>query len=237
MHVRHRRHRHRRPACWPRSPSSSPSLRRRDTERAVGLPVPRDREPRQVAPPAPTRRAVEPAPTSGREIELAAAVERRDAASELVAAGPTAPVAVRPARPRGRSASPAGSSSTAASSPASSSASAASAPPCSPSCGRRSSGGFGSKINVGKVADIKSQITAGQRLLLLPRGPHVDHRVPGLGARQGQAGLLAVRAGRHGGRARRALPEVRAPRLPRAAVRHLAVVRVPVPRLAVQPGR
>ena len=36
---------------------------------------------------------------------------------------------------------------------------------------------------------------------------------------------------------RRALPEVRAPRLPRAVVRHLAVVRVPVPRLAVQPGR
>ena len=36
---------------------------------------------------------------------------------------------------------------------------------------------------------------------------------------------------------RRALPEVRAPRLPGAVVPELAVVRVPVPRLEVQPGR
>ena len=36
---------------------------------------------------------------------------------------------------------------------------------------------------------------------------------------------------------RRAVPEVRAPRLPRPVVRQLAVVRVPVPRLEVQPGR
>ena len=39
------------------------------------------------------------------------------------------------------------------------------------------------------------------------------------------------------GRRRRALPEVRAPRLPRAVVQDVAVVRVPVPRLAVQPRR
>ena len=38
-------------------------------------------------------------------------------------------------------------------------------------------------------------------------------------------------------RVRRALPEVRAPRLPGAVVPELAVVRVPVPRLEVQPGR
>ena len=56
-------------------------------------------------------------------------------------------------------------------------------------------------------------------------------------ARQGQEGVLGARAGRHGGRRRGAVPEVRAPRLPRAVVPHLAVVRVPVPRLAVQPGR
>ena len=46
---------------------------------------------------------------------------------------------------------------------------------------------------------------------------------------------LQRRAARHGGRLHGALPEVRAPRLPRARVQDLAVVRVPVPRLAVQP--
>ena len=39
------------------------------------------------------------------------------------------------------------------------------------------------------------------------------------------------------GRVRRALPAVRAPRLSRAVVPDVAVVRVPVPRLEVQPGR
>ena len=42
---------------------------------------------------------------------------------------------------------------------------------------------------------------------------------------------------RDGAGLRRALPEVRAPRLPGAVVPELAVVRVPVPRLEVQPGR
>ena len=60
--------------CWLRSPSSSPSLRRRDAERAVGLPVPRDQEPRQGRPrPRRDGRARRP---PGREVELAAAVER-----------------------------------------------------------------------------------------------------------------------------------------------------------------
>ena len=46
-----------------------------------------------------------------------------------------------------------------------------------------------------------------------------------------------ARARRYGARRRRALPEVPAPRLPCAELQHLAVVRVPVPRLAVQPCR
>ena len=41
----------------------------------------------------------------------------------------------------------------------------------------------------------------------------------------------------HGAGLRRAVPEVRAPRLPGAVVPDVAVVRVPVPRLEVQPGR
>ena len=45
------------------------------------------------------------------------------------------------------------------------------------------------------------------------------------------------RARGHGGGRRRPLPEVRAPRLPGAVVQDVAVVRVPVPRFAVQPGR
>ena len=50
-------------------------------------------------------------------------------------------------------------------------------------------------------------------------------------------GVHAADHRRDGSRVRRALPEVRAPRLPRAVVPELAVVRVPVPRLEVQPGR
>ena len=60
---------------------------------------------------------------------------------------------------------------------------------------------------------------------------------PASARREGQGRLLRPGAHRHGGRARRALPEVPAPGLPGAELRHLAVVRVPVPRLAVQPGR
>ena len=98
-------------------------------------------------------------------------------------------------------------------------------------------GGFGSKITVGKVDDVLAD-DPGQRQLLLPgRGPDVAHGVPGRRPPEGREGLPAAGARRHGGRHRRALPEVPAPRLPRAVLRHLAVVRVPVPRLAVQPGR
>ena len=49
--------------------------------------------------------------------------------------------------------------------------------------------------------------------------------------------VLAARADRHEGRPGRAVPEVPAPRVPCSELQQLAVVRVSLPRLAVQPGR
>ena len=82
-------------------------------------------------------------------------------------------------------------------------------------------GGFGGKINVGKIDDIIAEHQRRQRLLLHRRGPHVDHRStrPTRSTRPRQC-LLRSRcspAWRHGIVV--ALPEVPAPRLPRAAVR------------------
>ena len=98
------------------------------------------------------------------------------------------------------------------------------------------SGGFGSKITVGKLDDILAPSATGQALLL-PRRPLLPQPVPDGRRGQGQEVLLRRRPHGHGGGRRGALPEVRAPRLPRAVLRHVAVVRVPLPRLAVQPGR
>ena len=72
-------------------------------------------------------------------------------------------------------------------------------------------------------------------------GPRVrralPERRPGR-ARRGEEGLQARDLHGHvDARDRRALPAVRAPRLSRAVLPDVAVVRVPVPRLEVQPGR
>ncbi len=98
-------------------------------------------------------------------------------------------------------------------------------------------GGFG-----GKVADRQARRHQGghhrrQWLLLRARGPHLGH---GLSARrdpEGRGGLLRADPPRHARGHRRALPEVPAPRLPRAELRQQPMVRMPVPRLAVQPRR
>ena len=107
----------------------------------------------------------------------------------------------------------------------------------SPSCGPRSRGGFGSKITVGKVADIKSQITQNSGFLYYPEGRMWITEYPAAALDKAkkvyspselagmEAGLVALyQKCVHLG--------CRVPQL-----RHLAVVRVPVPRLAVQPGR
>ena len=76
------------------------------------------------------------------------------------------------------------------------------------------------------------------RVLLCAGGADMDHRVPARCDPQGACGLRREHRGRDGGRRhRRALPEVPASRVPRAVVRHQWLVRVPLPRLAVQPSR
>ena len=208
-----RRHRRRSPSpswCWPRSPSSSPACAAATPSEAVGLPVPRDQRAATRRPPA-TARAVDAAPTSGREIERAAAVERREADNELVA-GRAQRAGRRGSRPTPRpSASPAASSSTAASSagfvlrPR-----RRSAPSCLaflwPQVTRR--------LRLEDHASARSptsraRSTQSSGFHYYPEGRMWITEYPAGGARQGQAGLLAVRARRHGGRARRALPEVR----------------------------
>ena len=106
------------------------------------------------------------------------------------------------------------------------------------SCGRRAPGGFGGLVGVGKLPANQGRHQAGQRLLLRRRGPLVDHRVPGRG-RSPQPSwctrrslLVAMRQGI-------VILSQKCPhlgcRVPR--VQDQPVVRVPVPRLAVQPRR
>ena len=55
---------------------------------------------------------------------------------------------------------------------------AASAPASSASCGRRRPAASAAKIRVGSLDDIKPEDRRRQRVRLLPRGPHVGHRLP-----------------------------------------------------------
>ncbi len=93
------------------------------------------------------------------------------------------------------------------------------------------------RSRVGKITDIEAEITQGSGFDYYPEGRMWITEYPASALDKAKQGVLGARAGRHGGRRGRPLPEVRAPRLPGAGVPHLAVVRVPVPRLAVQPGR
>jgi cytochrome b6-f complex iron-sulfur subunit len=140
-------------------------LRRRDAEKAVGF---LSRETRSRDKSTPPASELEP-PSTGREIELAAVVERRDAGKELVAAGPSAPVPFVPpdAEALGVSRrqflnrgivtgfvlglSGFGASMLAFLWP-------------------QVSGGFGSKITVGKVPDIKAQIDQNSGFYYYPAG-------------------------------------------------------------------
>ena len=83
-------------------------------------------------------------------------------------------------------------------------------------------GGFGGKVARRQARRHHRRHPRRQRVLLRARGPHVDHRVPGRRAAEGRGGLRRRHPRRHGAGHRRALPEVPAPRLPRAAVRHAA---------------
>ena len=176
-------------------------------------------------------------PGDRQEVERAAALERaRRRRPGLAVARPVA--AWRACRSTTRpSASPAGSSSTAASRRCSRSAWPASAPPASPSCGppwpaasgRRSRSASSTTSSPGSTKGEPFYVPEG-RFYLNPYPPDAARRP---GAKKAYSGAVLDR---HGDRRRRPVPEVRAPRLPGAVVQELAVVRVPVPRLEVQPG-
>jgi cytochrome b6-f complex iron-sulfur subunit len=96
-------------------------------------------------------------------------------------------------------------------------------------------GGFGSKINVGKLDDIKQKITAGSGFYYVYEGRMWMTAYPSSALDKAKAVYQAPILG-HGSRGQRLVPEVPAPGVPGAVVCELAVVRVPVSRLAVQPG-
>ena len=100
------------------------------------------------------------------------------------------------------------------------------------------SGGFGTKIRAGSLDDILAQIADKKEPYYIAEGrfylnPYPKEAVPK--AKKISAYAAVVRWIR--GRCGRALPEVRALGLSRPVVRDVAVVRMPVPRIAVQPGR
>ena len=163
-------------------------LRRRDTERAVGSPVPRDQRAATKARQRPRRRAVDARRPPAARSSWPPPSSARDAAASSSPAGPSAPVAVRPARPRGPRRHPPAVPQPRHRRRLRASASPASAPPCIaflwPQRQRR--------LRLEDHASARSTTSRpdhrrGQRLRLLPRGPHVDHRVPGRGARQGRS--------------------------------------------------
>ena len=99
-------------------------------------------------------------------------------------------------------------------------------------------GGFGGKVEAGKLADIIAvhRRRTGSRSTCPRRAP-TSCSTRRTTLPDGEEGLQPVDLRGHGAGHRRALPALRAPRLPRAVVPDVAVVRVPVPRLEVQPRR
>ncbi len=100
-------------------------------------------------------------------------------------------------------------------------------------------GGFGSKITLGKLEDVKASIQQADGFFYVPEGRAwiTEYPVDAFPKAEKSGVYPEPVLERDEERHQRAVPEVPPPRLPRPAVHHLAVVRVPVPRLAVQPGR
>ena len=139
---------------------------------------------------------------------------------------------------RRSSASPAGSSSTGASAHLVGFSLAGFGAACLGFLWPTGSSGFGGKITAGKVSDIVAYVDVARRAVLRPRSARLRRsstRPQDLAGRE--EGVQPGHLRRHGAGVRRAVPALRAPRLSRAVVPDLAVVRVPVPRLEVQPGR
>ena len=98
------------------------------------------------------------------------------------------------------------------------------------------SGGFGSKINVGNVEDVKVSIQDADGFLYVPEGRMWVTEYPIDKLPEAEAVYPALGAGRHGGRPDRPVADLPPPGLPGAPVPDLPVVRMPLPRLEVQPG-
>ena len=109
---------------------------------------------------------------------------------------------------------------------------------CSPSSGRSSAAGFGSDDQHRQHRRRRHQDRRGRRAS--PTTPRAACGSPTTRPPRSAPPASVYSPPElieHGGGLHGALPEVRAPRLPRAGVQDVAVVRVPVPRLAVQPQR
>ena len=108
----------------------------------------------------------------------------------------------------------------------------------SPSCGRPRPAASAARCRSARYDDIIAGIRTGQRLLLRARGARLDHRLPGRRAPQGRGDLSTSRCSSACARASIAqyqkCPHLGC-RVPQCVVE--PVVRVRLPRLAVQPGR
>ena len=99
-------------------------------------------------------------------------------------------------------------------------------------------GGASGKVTVGSVSDVQDAFERKEPFYNASAKVYIQP-FPKSRAEEGESGVRrrSGRARRNGGGLRRPVPEVPAPRLPGAVVPDLTVVRVPVPRLQVQPGR
>ncbi len=98
-------------------------------------------------------------------------------------------------------------------------------------------GGFGGKVPIGRFDDIESGIRAGQGFFYAPEARAWITIYPADALPKAEGDLRPAAARRHATGTDRPVPEVPAPRLPSPAVPLEPVVRVRLPRLAVQPGR
>ena len=205
-------------SSWPPWSSSASRSPPRHAARPSASPVPRDRASATARPRRRRRRRRGRGAATGREVERVAAARAPQAGTDVGRSSRVGP-GRRGRRPTPRpSASPAGSSSTAhrrrvRPRPRRRSAPRVLAflwPPARRAASARRS-------RVGKVDDIKAEITDGDGLPL--RTPRAACGSPSTRRRRSTRPRQVYSppdARRHGGRARRALPEVPAPRLPRA---------------------
>ena len=220
------------------------SARRRRGDRSLSRETRHARRLRAGRGPAPAEAAARRrTPKSPRTRGQRADDSRRAIESGSVGAGPGRVRGASPATSRSTrrsSASPGASSSTGGSSLACCWPSAGSAPPCSASCGpaASSAGGFGSHDQHRQRSPTSRRRSPSRCRTTTPTREGVHQPVPEVAdLPKAKKVYTPIIVRRDGARLRRPLPALRAPGLPGAVVPDLAVVRVPLPRLEVQPGR